>query len=136
MHIHAYVHLDVCPGAELCEIFTHMGEYLLDDVLKAVADPTRRAIIDRLAESDARVTELAVAFPISLNSTSKHIRVLERAGLVKRTVAGRDHVLTLTAEPLADAVTWMNHYRRFWDDRLTALAAFVTERRASDRHDT
>lgn len=105
-----------------------MGEYVLDDVLRAVADPTRRAIIDRLAGSDARVTELAAAFPISLNSTSKHIRVLERAGLVRRTVTGRDHVLSLTAEPLADAVTWMNHYQRFWDDRLAALDAFVTER--------
>lgn len=103
-----------------------MGEYRLDAVLGAVADPTRRAILDRLRQSDARVTDLAGAFPISLNSTSKHIKVLERAQLVTRTVHGRDHVLSLRAENLAEAVAWMEGFRRFWDDRLAALDAYVT----------
>jgi DNA-binding transcriptional ArsR family regulator len=106
-----------------------MGEYptvLLDRVFSAVADPTRRAILAQLAEGDARVTDVASAFPISLNSTSKHIRVLERAGLVHRRVQGREHILTLDAAPLEDAVEWMDHYRRFWTDRLAALDAFVT----------
>jgi len=102
-----------------------MGEYQLDAVLAAVADPTRRAILDRLLVSDARVTELASAFPISLNSTSKHIKVLERAQLVQRHVRGRDHVLSLRAEALGDAVAWMAHYRDFWEQRLAALEAFV-----------
>src|SRR5919201_2761503 len=79
-------------------IFILMGEYsagLLDRVFSAVSDPTRRASLARLADSDARVTDVASAFPISLNSTSKHIRVLERAGLVHRRVRGREHVLSL-----------------------------------------
>jgi DNA-binding transcriptional ArsR family regulator len=108
-----------------------MGErssVTLDRVFSAVSDPTRRAILARLAESDARVTDLAGAFPISLNSTSKHIRVLEGAGLVRRTVRGRDHILSLDAAPLADAATWIEHYHRFWSDQLAALDAFVTNR--------
>lgn len=106
-----------------------MGEYStaeLDRVFSAVADPTRRAILARLSCSDARVTEIASAFPISLNSTSKHIRVLERASLVRREVRGREHILTLDAAPLADVAAWIDHYRAFWTDKLAALDAFVT----------
>jgi DNA-binding transcriptional ArsR family regulator len=106
-----------------------MGEYpaaVLDRVFSAVSDPTRRAILARLADSDARVTDVASAFTISLNSTSKHIRVLERAGLVRRTVRGREHILTLDAAPLADAAAWIEHYRRFWSEQLASLDAFVT----------
>jgi DNA-binding transcriptional ArsR family regulator len=113
-----------------------MGERstaVLDRVFSAVSDPTRRAILARLAESDARVTDVAEAFPISLNSTSKHIRVLEGAGLVRRTVRGREHILTLEAAPLADAAEWIEHYHRFWTDQLAALDAFVTGRRARER---
>jgi len=101
----------------------------LDHVFGAVADPTRRAILARLATSEARVTEIAEEFPISLNSTSKHIKVLERAGLVRRDVQGRDHVLSLNAEPLAEAVAWMEYYREFWESRLSALASFVKAKR-------
>lgn len=101
----------------------------LDLVFAAVADPTRRAILARLAHSEARVTEIAQAFPVSLNSTSKHIKVLERAGLVRRDVYGRDHVLSLNAEPMADAVAWMEHYREFWETRLAALERFVKDKR-------
>jgi DNA-binding transcriptional ArsR family regulator len=109
-----------------------MGEYKstrLDEVFGAVSDGTRRAILARLAESDARVTELASEFPISLNSTSKHIRILERAGLVTRSVQGREHVLSLNAGPMAEAAGWMEFYRRFWEDRLAALEDFVVKRR-------
>jgi DNA-binding transcriptional ArsR family regulator len=109
-----------------------MDEYsntaTLDRVFSAVSDPTRRAILARLETSEARVTDLASAFPISLNSTSKHIRVLEGAGLVHRTVRGREHILRLDASPLADAAGWIEHYRRFWSDQLAALDAFVTGR--------
>jgi DNA-binding transcriptional ArsR family regulator len=99
----------------------------LDRVFSAVADPTRRAILARLAGSDARVTDVASGFPISLNSTSKHIRVLEGAGLVRRRVRGREHILSLDAAPLAEAEAWIEHYRRFWSDQLAALDAFVTD---------
>jgi DNA-binding transcriptional ArsR family regulator len=106
-----------------------MGEYsagTLDRVFSAVSDTTRRAILARLAVSDARVTDVASAFPISLNSTSKHIRVLEGAGLVRRRVQGREHILSLEAAPLAEASGWIEHYRGFWSDQLASLDAFVT----------
>src|SRR5262249_61899025 len=72
--------------------------------------------------------DIASAFPISLNSTSKHIRVLEGAGLVRRNVRGREHILTLDAAPLADAAGWIEHYHRFWSEQLASLDAFVTDR--------
>jgi DNA-binding transcriptional ArsR family regulator len=105
----------------------------LDELFGAVSDGTRRAILARLAQSDARVTELASAFPISLNSTSKHIRILERAGLVTRLVQGREHVLSLNAGPMAEAAEWMEFYRRFWEDRLAALEDFVVRKRNTDK---
>jgi DNA-binding transcriptional ArsR family regulator len=113
-----------------------MGEYpagVLDQVFSAVSDTTRRAILARLAESDARVTDVASAFPISLNSTSKHIRVLEGAGLVRRRVRGREHILSLDAAPLAEAAGWIAHYRRFWSDQLASLDAFITGRGSAER---
>jgi DNA-binding transcriptional ArsR family regulator len=113
-----------------------MGEYsagVLDRVFSAVSDPTRRAILARLADSDARVTDIAGDFPISLNSTSKHIRVLENAGLVRRTVRGREHILTLDAAPLADAAGWIDHYRRFWSEQLASLDALVAGRAKAAR---
>ncbi len=105
-----------------------MGEHQsarLDGVFNALCDPTRRAILSRLTDADARVTDIAAAFPISLNSISKHIRMLERAGLLRRSVNGRDHVLSLNAGPLAEAQAWIEKYRRFWEGRLAALDAYV-----------
>lgn len=95
----------------------------------AMADPTRRAILARLAHESTRVTELARDFPISLNSTSKHIKILERAGLVIRTVNGRDHVLSLNAAPLAEVARWIKHFEGFWSERLAALDQLVSTRR-------
>lgn len=100
----------------------------MDAVLGAVADATRRAILARLAVSDARVTEVASAFPISLNSVSKHVRMLERAGLVRREIRGRDHFLSLDAAPLAEAAAWIDHYRGFWEGKLAALESFVKQK--------
>ena len=105
----------------------------MDRVLGAIADPTRRAILARLAESEARVTELASAFPISLNSVSKHVRKLEAAGLVRRAVRGRDHVLSLNAGPLAEAADWLAHYQRFWEESLAALDEFATGKKSNRR---
>ena len=113
-----------------------MGEYKserLDGVFSALCDPTRRAILARLTDSDARVTEIAADFPISLNSISKHIRMLERAGLLRRSIVGRDHVLTLNAGPLAEAQAWIEKYRRFWEGRLAALDAFVTSKKRKSK---
>jgi DNA-binding transcriptional ArsR family regulator len=109
-----------------------MGEYQsarLDGVFNALRDPTRRAILARLTDADARVTDVASEFPISLNSISKHIRTLERAGLVRRSITGRDHVLSLNATPLAEAQAWIEKYRRFWEGRLAALEHYVTSKK-------
>ena len=95
----------------------------LDDTLIALADDTRRRILKRLAAGDARVTEVAAPFAISLNSVSKHIRILERAGLVRRRVAGRDHFLSLNPEPLDSAAAWMQRERAAWTTRLDRLEA-------------
>jgi len=95
----------------------------LDDTLVALADETRREILKRLAAGDARVTEVAAPFDISLNSVSKHIRILERAGLVRRRIAGRDHFLSLDPAPLDATAAWMQRERAAWTTRLDKLEA-------------
>ncbi len=87
----------------------------------ALADPTRRAILRRLANNEARVTELAAPFPISLNSVSKHIKLLERADLVDRRKVGRDHILRFRPEPLSKVQKWISQQERYWRATLTAL---------------
>jgi DNA-binding transcriptional ArsR family regulator len=94
-----------------------------DEVLTALADDTRRAILHRLSSGEARVTEVAAGFDISLNSVSKHIRMLERAGLVRRRVVGRDHFLSFEPKPLDDVAGWIERHRQLWTRRLDALEA-------------
>ena len=94
---------------------------MLDQVYDAIADPTRRTILKILAEGETNVGTLADRFPISLNGVSKHVKVLERAGLVERTILGREHRLRLNAQPLHEASAWLDHYRTFWNERLDAL---------------
>jgi DNA-binding transcriptional ArsR family regulator len=103
----------------------------LDSVYAAIADPTRRAILGTLARGEAQVTELAGRFPMSLNGVSKHIKVLERAGLVNRAVRGRQHWLRVNPSPLRDAARWLEHYQAFWEARLDALEALLVERRSA-----
>ena len=93
----------------------------LDRTMAALADPTRRAILQRLAQGEARVTEVARPFAISLNSVSKHIRTLERARLVDRRRAGREHLLTFNPAPLDEAAAWIEAQRAFWTARLDVL---------------
>ena len=95
----------------------------LDDTLIALADDTRRSILRRLATGEARVTEVAAPFGISLNSVSKHIKLLERAGLVRRRIAGRDHFLALEPGPFDELTRWMHETREFWNSRLDRLEA-------------
>lgn len=94
---------------------------MLDMTLTALADPTRRVILARLAAGEACVTEVARPFAISLNSVSKHIRTLERADLVRRRIAGRDHILTLNPQGLDEAARWINEQQTVWTWRLTQL---------------
>lgn len=103
----------------------------LDAAFSAMADPTRRAILARLALGEARVTEIAGDFPVSLNAVSKHIKMLERAELVRRTVQGRDHILSLNADAMIEAAEWIDFYRQFWEDRLASLETFVLNQRSS-----
>jgi DNA-binding transcriptional ArsR family regulator len=95
----------------------------LSVIFGALADPTRRAILARLADGEATVTELAAPFPISMPAVSRHLKVLERAGLISRNRSGQHLSSNLEAAPLHEATEWMERYRRFWDasfDRLDA----------------
>ncbi len=97
----------------------------LNRVYTAIADPTRRAILAILAGGQLNVGSVASRFPISFNAVSKHLKVLERAGLVRRRVRGREHWLRLRPEPLRAATRWLEHYRGFWEARLDALEALL-----------
>jgi DNA-binding transcriptional ArsR family regulator len=94
---------------------------MLDHTLSALADPTRRAILARLADGETRVTDLAAPFPISLNSVSKHIRVLEKGGLVHRRREGREHILSIAPGGLDEAARWIEAQRNLWAWRLERL---------------
>jgi DNA-binding transcriptional ArsR family regulator len=100
----------------------------LDRVFHALADRTRRRLLAQLAERPSTVTELAAPFEMSLPAVSKHIKVLERAGLITRTVDGRLHRCSLGAAPLRGVAAWLDPYRTFWTTTLDALARFVEER--------
>jgi len=97
----------------------------LSAVFAALADPTRRAILVRLADGDATVTELAEPFPISLPAISRHLKVLERAGLISRSRSGQWRSSSLEAAPLKEATDWMQRYRIFWDDSFDRLDAHL-----------
>jgi DNA-binding transcriptional ArsR family regulator len=93
----------------------------LTTTFAALADPTRRAILARLAEGEATVTELAAPFPISVQAVSKHLKVLEHAGLITRGRAAQLRPSRLDAAPLKEAVTWLETYRRFWQESFDSL---------------
>lgn len=109
-------------------MFNNMVEHQhLDRVFQALADPTRRAMLARLAEGERNVGELAAPFRMSFAAASKHVKVLENAGLLRRRVAGRTHLCRIEAGPLATADAWLRHYERFWTERLDALAAILAD---------
>lgn len=94
----------------------------LDSVFSALADPTRRAIVARLAEGEASVSELAQPFAVSLPAVTKHLAVLERAGLLEHHKEGRVRHCRLVTAPIRDAESWLSSYREFWERRLDSLA--------------
>lgn len=100
-------------------------EAALDRVFRALADPTRRAMLGQLAERERSVGELAAPLAMSLAAASKHIKVLEDAGLLQREVRGRVHVCRLDARPMHGGAEWLRHYERFWNARLDRLAALL-----------
>lgn len=106
---------------------------VLDRTLIALSDPTRRRILDRLSRGEARVTDVASKFPISLNSVSKHIKTLERARLVERRIVGRDHILRISPEPLNAVQDWIARKQVFWTTQLKALDGLLTEEQQKRR---
>jgi DNA-binding transcriptional ArsR family regulator len=101
----------------------------LTDILVAISDPTRRAILERLAQGPARISDVAAPFPMSLTAVCKHVRVLERAKLVRRTHHGRENTLEFTAEPLREVAQWMFPYERFWNARMDRLESHFKNRK-------
>lgn len=104
-----------------------MASDSLSVTFAALADPTRRAILTYLAQGEASVTQLAQPFQISLPAISKHLKVLERAGLITRSREAQWRPCRLEAEPLKDAADWIEQYRQFWDDRLDRLEDYLHE---------
>jgi DNA-binding transcriptional ArsR family regulator len=99
----------------------------LSTIFSALADPTRRAILARLADGDATVTELAEPFSISLPAISRHLKVLEQAGLISRSRSAQWRSSSLEPEPLREATAWMARYQEFWDERYDRLDALLAE---------
>jgi DNA-binding transcriptional ArsR family regulator len=102
-----------------------VDDAVMNDVFHALAHDARRAMLARLASGDLTVGELAEPFSMSLEAASKHIKVLERAGLVRRTVEGRRHTCALSPAPLASAYSWLGFYQRLWNARLDALEGLL-----------
>ncbi len=107
----------------------------LDQTMMALADPTRRAILKHLSQKEARVTEIARPFDMSLNAVSKHILILERAQLVHRRRQGREHFLSVNTEPLDEAADWIDEYRRTWEQRLDRLGDYLKELQTKEKND-
>lgn len=100
---------------------------VLDATFAALSNPVRRDLLARLAHGELTVSELARPYRISLAGVSKHLRVLEGAGLIRREIQGRTHLLSLQADAMMDAVRWLAQYQEFWDSSLDALAAMARE---------
>jgi DNA-binding transcriptional ArsR family regulator len=101
--------------------------------MSAISDPTRRAIIGRLAQGPARISDIAADYPMSLTGFCKHVRVLERAGLVRRTRHGRENTLQFSAKPLREVAQWVSMYERFWNARLQRLEQFFQTKQEKSR---
>jgi DNA-binding transcriptional ArsR family regulator len=106
----------------------------LDNVFGALANPTRRRILELLARTDSCVTDIAKPFAVSLPAISKHLRVLENAGLIQRHRDGRVHRLQLEAEPMRDAAAWIERYREFWDEQFVSLSHYL-EKQQEEKKD-
>jgi len=105
----------------------------LSNTFSALADPTRRAILSRLSEGEATVTELAEPFDVSMPGISKHLKVLERAGLITRGRNAQWRPCRLKAEPLRDVADWVGHYRRFWEESFDRLDDYLKQLQAKEK---
>jgi len=105
----------------------------LDHVLGAIADPTRRSILVRLRDGPARISDVAAPFSMSLTGFCKHVRILEHAGLIKRTRHGRENTLVLSAQPLELVAEWILNYEQFWNLRMDRLEKFFVAKKEKSR---
>jgi DNA-binding transcriptional ArsR family regulator len=103
------------------------------DVLTAISHPTRRAIIGQLANGPARFLDVAKPFDIALNAVTKHLKLLERAGLIERRRQGREVIISFRGEPLRDVAKWVHVYERFWNDRLDEFEQFFLEKKNTNK---
>ncbi len=102
-------------------------DHVIDAALSALADPTRRAILTTLSGGERRITDIAAPFNMSLNAVSKHVKTLERAGLIRRRRVGREHFLIANAATIEKTAAWFDAQRRFWNARLDKLEALMSE---------
>jgi DNA-binding transcriptional ArsR family regulator len=116
----------------MVELQAEMNPAGMDAVFHALASPARRDMLGRLAGEELTVGQLAAPLAMSLAAASKHVQVLERAGLVRRRVTGRQHICRLDPAPLASAFTWLRFYEHFWNERLDALQALLDPDSAKD----
>jgi DNA-binding transcriptional ArsR family regulator len=112
-----------------------MATDVLDRTFSALADPTRRAIVERLADGEASVTELAAPFAMSLPAVSKHLKVLEKAGLISRGRQAQWRPCRLEPEPLKEASDWLQEYRRLWEERLDRLDEYLQTLQGKEQND-
>ncbi len=108
-------------------------EHRLDAIFAALADPTRRAILARLARSESSLSDLAAGFDMTVPAVAKHLKVLERAGLIRRGREAQRKPCHLRAEPLRQATAWMERYRRFWEGSFDRLDSYLEELKRKDR---
>lgn len=108
-----------------------MSEATLDDVFFALSGETRRRILERLTAGAATIQEIAAPFDVSLNTVSKHIKVLEHAGLIRREIRGREHHCSIRAEPMAEVAAFVRRYEPFWNARLDAMKGLLRQARLS-----
>jgi DNA-binding transcriptional ArsR family regulator len=105
----------------------------LTNVLTALSHPTRRAIIGQLAHGPARFLDIADSFDTALNAVSKHLKMLERAGLIERRRQGREVFISFRGEPLREAAGWLHEYERFWNERLDQFGQYFKDKRKQEK---
>lgn len=106
----------------------------LTDVLTALSHPTRRAIIGQLANGPARFLDIAKPFDTALNAVTKHLKLLERAGLIQRRKQGREVIISFRAEPLRGVASWIHEYERFWNERLDQFEQFFNDKKITTKN--
>lgn len=105
----------------------------LTDILTAISHPTRRAIIEQLASGPARFLDIARPFDTALNSVTKHLKMLERAGLIERRKQGREVLISFRGEPLRQVAGWVHEYERFWNQRLDRFEQYFKDRKKEEK---